>query len=399
MYRPKVDGDSVRVYFAVFLLVVALHYALVPAESIGSAQLVQWGRVLSSFVAASIVLSFGGVSNQANGLWVLFCVVVAWFIVLNFGANPSLLFLISMFVGAACMLAAAALNPAGKTLLSRALDALVYCWLFALIFQVLGYFAGYGVLDLHGMLHPYSAARIQGQGYFLRFTGVHIEPGTYANWMYGLLLLRLLVSGRIFDGLAIAAMLSILVTMSAWGLLTVLSYFLVMFFQIFRRNPVVARGKLTLIFVVVAVVAGLSILENYTFFLDTFDYFYNRAQLLDASGTAKVDAYGAFSIIFLDLIFSGLPLNVDFCNGCDSPQDAGIFVNLVVRGGLIFAVVMFGLIARSLVRIQGLFGLVLLLPLAFGKYFYFDPIFWFLVAFAAVSGSRSGVVSSKYAEE
>ncbi len=74
-----------------------------------------------------------------------------------------------------------------------------------------------------------------------RFSGLFNEPGTYANYIYVLLVLRVLARGR-YDGLGVLASLTMLLSMSLYGALFAVVYMLL--YALTARRKIVFWGAL-----------------------------------------------------------------------------------------------------------------------------------------------------------
>ena len=96
-------------------------------------------------------------------------------------------------------------------------DVVLMINLAALSIQFLYYVWAGELLQIHTLLFPSSASRVGDFLGFVRLGGLHLEPGTYANFMYALVVLRVLLGGALTDRLSILMLISIALTFSAWG--------------------------------------------------------------------------------------------------------------------------------------------------------------------------------------
>lgn len=378
----RIERRLFWLFLHVALAALAIHYFLTPFEVGAGGATPYTQRLFFGFVFLLLIGLGGRVEKRAEVLFLFFIVTAVWFVSINFPENIGSLLYFLAFLG--CALFSPALLGHGERLarFSLVLDYLLLFWLLSLVFQVVFYFATSSILDVHGFFHPSSAARIPTIGNLVRFTGVHIEPGTYSNWIFGLVLLRAVVSGRLYDKLALAAMASTALTMSAWGALAIGVYFSSLAIAILRSLDSRLVGRL-LVFVGLFAVFMVYLAGKYFDELwDFSQYLLARSELEDASGASKVTAFSGFVALILDVAVLGKSLNFDFCGGCLSPQDAGVFINLAVRGGVVFTVFLFGVIGLALVRVGGGAASLLLGPLAGAKFYYFDPIFWLIFGFS-----------------
>ena len=354
---------------------VGLHYLFNPSESGGSIMAILVRLIFGSvlFLMAFFITM---PKNRSAKLGYVFAFICIWFVLNNFPENTAELFLVFLFLGFGFVISAYLISESGAGMFSQGLDFLLAFWVTSLFLQVFLYFLTSEVLDFHKWMHPLSEARIAGVGQFVRFTGVLIEPGTYANWVYGLVILRGVSGNKLFDRLSLVSILSILITLSAWGFIAVAVYLL----AYFGRNLTYGGSKVYRRVMIGAflIIAVFSII--YVQFLsqisEIIEYLTSRSELSDGSGAAKVQAYDGFLNIFTRIFVFGQPVNFDFCNGCLSPQDAGLFVNLAVRTSILFALIVFFVIFKSVFRRYGFIACFCIFPLAFAKFFYYEPLFW-----------------------
>jgi hypothetical protein len=366
-----------------FLFFIGFHYLFNPSESVGSPLMAALIRIIAAGVVLfSLFLIYVPKRTFVNLTYVYFFICI-WFVLNNFPENASALFLIFLFIGIGLLVSVYIFSDYGieSGLVSRVLDYLLFFWVFSLLLQVSIYFLTAQVIDFHNWLHPLSEARINGVGLFVRFTGVLIEPGTYANWVYGVVVLRGISGKKMFDRLSLLSILSILMTMSAWGAMAVGVYMIAYISKnMTSGSRRMFRQKIVWIFILLAVSSAIYF-QFFTEFGEGINYLTDRSELADGSGVAKVQAYQGFFNLFTRIFFFGFPVNYDFCNGCLSPQDAGIFVNLAVRGGVVFALIVFFVIGNSVFKSYGLISCICIFPLVVAKYYYFEPLFWALFGF------------------
>ena len=358
------------------LVAIGFHYLFNPSESLVAQLAAILVRLVSAAVVSILIFAISRPKKNSTKLVYAFYFISIWFLLINFPNNTSTLVLLFSFIGFGFLISAHLAADAGVGIISKSFDFLLAFWVLSLFLQVFIYFLTSEVIDFHQWLHPLSEARITNVGSFVRFTGVLIEPCTYANWVYGLVLLRALSGGKLFDPLSLVAVLSILVTLSAWGA-SVVGIYLISYFvrNITLGKTRVYRRAVAVIFVLLIIFSV--IYSNFTVeFAEAIQYFEGRSELSDASGFAKLQAYQGFFNVFLRIFLVGLPVNYDFCGGCLSSQDAGIFVNMAVRAGIMFTGLVFLIIIKCFFRRYGAIACICIFPLVFAKYFYFEPLFW-----------------------
>ncbi|AMY70564.1 hypothetical protein [Frigidibacter mobilis] len=96
--------------------------------------------------------------------------------------------------------------------------------LIGLLLAAVTYYGAGLEIDFHGIMFPWSAARVREFMGFFRITGFQIEPGTYTATMYFCALLSAVLRRRIFGRVETLAVVSTLSTMSAWAAFAISSY-------------------------------------------------------------------------------------------------------------------------------------------------------------------------------
>lgn len=265
---------------------------------------------------------------------------------------------------------------------AQVLEALLIIAVAGLYLQ-LGIYLMTGVIEeLHAVIFPWSSSRsgeLEKFG-FARLSGIHIEPGTHAAYTVGLLILRKCFGKSLFDRLGFFSIVSAACTLSFWAILATVVYGFS--YVIGRAEGKGGMGKLFLSSALVVTLFVSSIFFLPTEFLDNVsEYFRARSELADGSGGSKVIAW-QFGLRELEgLAFFGLPVGVDYCNGCISPQDAGLVLNFFLYFGVASGAIFFCIYVFSLYRV-GRFSLLFFGGLfLFSKFFYFDSIVW-LIFFA-----------------
>lgn len=364
------------------IVAIGLNYLLNPSESLANPMIAKLARIFPVSLVFVIVLFVSPPKKRILSLFYPFLAISIWFILNNLLDNMLALLTLFLFIGLGFFLSGYLQYESDDQIVSRGLGFLLIFWVFSLFLQVLIYFVTSEVFDFHNWFHPWSEARVHDVGLFIRFTGVLIEPGTYANWVYGVVILRGIASKKLFDGLSVVSMLSIFITLSAWGILAVGVYLITYLLNeiVFNRDDSYKK-KLIVVGLLLATAALF-----YNWFsvevTDALQYISGRSDLIDESGASKVEAYDGFINILIRILLVGVPIDYDFCNGCLSPQDAGIFVNLAVRAGLVFALTIFFVIVKCIYRRYGYVACTCIFPLIFAKYFYFEPLFWGIFAFS-----------------
>jgi hypothetical protein len=367
-----------------------LHYLLTPFEASSATVTI----VVRAMFGAALALLFVCMAppgkrdaHRAVGWLSLLFVLLAITNRLQNGLELAMIFTF-MIIGFTVAICDSRAARTTSSALARPIQMLAAIWVGALVTQVGIFFLMGSLLDLHAISHPGSSSRLYGVVDLFRFTGFHIEPGTYSNWLFGLILLRGLATNKLFDRVALLAVSSVLLTFSLWGVAAFLTY-LTSYLLTHSRNGfrVATRslGASALVLTLCALIANAQLAEHIP---DLIAYFERRSELDDVSGTSKLQVFEAIRSLIWRVSLLGIPVNRDFCGGCSSPQDAGLLVNLAVRAGIPMAVAIFIVIGRALYRRHGTAGLLLLAPLAFAKYFLYEPLFWMIFGYSLIHPVR-----------
>jgi hypothetical protein len=369
----------------VFSIALGLHYFLNPSESSSGPQMARWIQLAAGFLSFVIVHLFDRSRQQNSRLIYLYAPICSWFTVINFPNNIVALFSLFMLLGSGFIFATRLRSESKGGPVSDAISLLLIFWVLSLLSQIVIYVFTGVVVDFHQLLHPYSEGRVQDIGSLIRFSGVQIEPGTYSGWVYGLVFLRGISSRKLFDGLSVVCILSILLTLSAWGIIAVLLYFLAYIFYQYYSGRFVSRGYGIVLFILLSTLLIIFYFQFSDNFASALQYLEFRSTLVDDSSGAKILAYDGFLSHLLRIAVIGTPVDYNYCNGCEHSQDVGIFINLAMRAGLVFATVIFIAIGRNVIERYGVVACLTLVPLAFAKYFYFESLFWAIVGFCLLN--------------
>lgn len=378
-------------FAGVILAAAILHFIITPAESAGSGFALYLRFALAIAAAVAVLLTH---MNQPllYRLPLPLCLLALFIMSINFPTTTWYAVVFSGFSLAMAVCSVALVAGPWQRVLRTAVDVVLFGWVSIFLLQMLAWHGAGLVVDFHHWIHPYSEARIfaDGESAVMRLTGPHIEPGTYANWVYGLILLRSILRRRWFDLPALAVMATTLLTFSLWSMIAAVFYFgaaLLSALSSFRTTGI-AR-LLGLLLVLSALVAFLPD----TLLTDAMDYLSYRVSADDGSGNSKMDAWTGFMRELVNVLVIGRPFHYDYCDGCPSPQDAGLFVNLVVRLGLLPALLLLAVVARGGLRTGGWTALVAMVPMLFAKFYVFDPIVWLIVGVCFLGSQRSSQVT------
>lgn len=252
------------------------------------------------------------------------------------------------------------------------IDFLLYFSVGFLILQFLEYYLIGRLFDYHNLVFPWSEARLPLYSSLARVGGIYIEPGTYANWVYAFLLFRLFADRNVNPLIVPLISSTMIFSMSAWGVIVGLYLLCVYATKKFDY-------KIVLYFLGAAV--GAYVVVLLVDLKDVWALLENRL-LYSGSRAVRDDTFQEFLGVLPDVVIFGLGFGNVFCVDCQSPQDAGLIISLVVVYGMAFTAFVLGVVLFFAYQQGGLRLLALCLPLLSAKLFYWEHVFWFLFMLA-----------------
>lgn len=327
------------------------------------------GRIISlparSLVFLLLLPSIYALSNISSpGLWAIFVTAAS---------------ILSMFVGIL-------FSKYDRNALF-VIDAVLGLHVIFLSLQALIFLTKNTLVEPHNWLFPASDSRSGFHLDVLRLGGAHIEPGTYANYMFLLLVMRTCLGGALNDRISVLTGVTLALTFSAWGILASSVYFAAVLAQEIFVKRAVGAG------VFLAASIGLLVLFAAYWWghLDwAINYFEVRFDITQGSAGSRKETWDAFLTSIDRFLVIGMPEAVSFCEMCQSPQDLGLWSQLVVRLGLFVAIAVFVFVIVASWR-QTL-SLQFMISFSFsGKYTLSDPVVWvFLMVLLAPLWNRRG---------
>lgn len=238
----------------------------------------------------------------------------------------------------------------------------------ALMFHLLGA----PIFDFHKMVFGSNSRFVEDYLNIARFSGLHVEPGTYANYIGCLAAILMLTSefSARFILLCFLAVLSVFVTNSGSSV-----YFvpvMIVLLGYLWRSKVRAIHLVLLMTAVYAYLLLSGVLEH----LET--RFFEQD---DGSLSHRIDGVNAWLALTIEGKLLGVGFANDPCVRCYY-QDIGMLFNLLTRGGIIL-VLSFSLILGRMLVANGLIltVLLILIPVNEKMFFYEAPIWlFFLIA-------------------
>ena len=306
-------------------------------------------------------------------LVVLFTLV--FHVVINKPVPPQFVLLI------AANLALAAVIYEARFAYRKEFEAAAACLLIinalAILFQVgLFYFVTHAIYDVHRLLFGTESRVAEDFLNIARFSGIHVEPGTYTNYVSCLLVIYVFSSdlSKKVMWISVISMFSVLMTHSASSMFFV-SVMLVLFGWLWRERITLPQ-----------VLAVLGAIVFYVYASNFLEHLLTRFGGDDGSMSLKVLGINTYLRTSVEEKLIGLGLGDEPCTACHY-QDVGVVLNLVSRGGIILAF-SFSLLLFRAMRMHGvlLATLIFSIPVYCIMSFYEAPI-WLFILFATSSAS------------
>jgi hypothetical protein len=238
------------------------------------------------------------------------------------------------------------------------------------------YFVTHAIYDIHRLLFGSESRVAEDFLNIARFSGIHVEPGLYTNYVSCLLAIYVFSSdlSKKVMWISVASMFSVLMTHSASSMFFV-SVMLLLFGWLWRDKITLPQVLLVLGAIVFYVYAS-----NFLVHLLT------RFGGHDGSMSLKVLGINTYFRTSVEEKLIGLGFGDDPCTACHY-QDIGVVLNLLSRGGIIMAL-SFSLIFYRAIRLHGLIlaTLIFSIPVYCIIQFYETPI-WLFILFATSSGA------------
>ena len=237
---------------------------------------------------------------------------------------------------------------------------------------LLFYLAGGPIVDFHKMIFGSDSRFVEDFLHIARFSGLQVEPGTYANYM-GCLAAILILSSAYTTRLVVTSFMAVLsVFMTNSGSSIYFVPVLVVLFGYVWRSKVRVVHLLVLVGAVLAYMAVSGVVEH----LETRFLEHDDGSLLH-----RVEGVHAWTALSLDEKFIGVGFGADPCVRCYY-QDIGMVFNLVTRGGVIVTLAFALMVGRMLVANGLVLGVILVLIPINEKMFFYDAAIWVFFLFA-----------------
>lgn len=246
---------------------------------------------------------------------------------------------------------------------------------FIVVQAVLFYAVTHSIFDFHKALFGSGSRFAEDYLNIARFSGIQVEPGTYANYIGCLSAILLLVaefSAKIL-WVSFLAVLSIFLTNSGSSV-----YFAPVLIALMAY---LWRSKIRIVHLLVLAVAIFA----YLFFSGVLTHLEDRFfEHDDGSLSHRVEGMHAYMTQSVEEKFFGVGFGSDPCIRCYY-QDIGVAFNLVTRGGALVTLSLVSILARS-IAVNGpiLATILFLIPLNEKMFFYEAPI-WLLLLLSSTS--------------
>jgi hypothetical protein len=245
--------------------------------------------------------------------------------------------------------------------------------LFIVLQATLFFATSTGMVDFYKMLFGSDSRFSEDYLNITRFSGFHVEPGTYANYMGCLLAIMILVS-------AFSERLVLLTCVSIIGIFLTNSGSSVYFVPLVTALGLYLwRKEIRPMHLIVLAAAIATYLLASGIVTHLEERFIN--QPADGSLTHRIEGLAAYRAKSVEEKFVGIGFVSDPCVRCHY-QDIGVLFNLSTRGGAVVTLALLAMLTR-MIRVNGLVltALLVLVPLN-EKMFFYEPPVWLFVLFA-----------------
>lgn len=239
---------------------------------------------------------------------------------------------------------------------------------------VLFYFVNHSIYDIHRSLFGAESRVAEDFLNIARFSGIHVEPGTYTNYVSCLLIIYVFSSdfSKKVMWITVVSMFSVLISHSASAMFFV-SSMLVLFGWLWRERITLPQ-----------VVMVLGAIVFYVFASNFIEHLLTRFGEHDGSMSLKVLGINTYLGSSVEEKLIGFGLADDPCSECHY-QDVGAVLNLVSRGGIIVTLSLSFLFLRA-IKLHGILLAALIFSISVYCIvsFYEAPI-WIFLLFATSS--------------
>lgn len=267
-----------------------------------------------------------------------------------------------------------------RTAYRKEFEAAVACLLIVNVVTLmvqagLFYFVTHTIYDVHKSLFKSESRVVEEYFNIARFAGIHVEPGTYTNFVSCLLAIYVFTAefSKKVMLLAVVTTISVLMTHSASSMFFV-SVLLLLLGWLWRRQVTAPQMLLVLATILVYVYAS-----------NFLDHLLTRFGGNDPSLSSKMLGINTYLDSSVEEKLIGFGFGRNPCIGCHY-QDIGVILNLISRGGIML-IFSFSLILFRAVKLHGIFLAVLIFSIpAYCIMYFFEAPIWLYILFATSSG-------------
>jgi hypothetical protein len=300
--------------------------------------------------------------------------VIEYLVILNIGHDIQYCVALVMFIAGGLVIGS--MFYAYKDLAIKIVSLYLMICIISVVINYVAYYIFGILLDLHSTVLPFGPGRQDSIG-FQRFSGVHIEPGTYVQWVFASVVI-LSVLQRQIGWLCIAAVTSAAMTLSTWALGAMIVFVGALMSQMLIRRGDHRHSRTAFLtslpFLVVFAAAYL------TGYLD--DYIGVTTLKLNESSRSyqfRETLYEMFWWRVDEMIFFGNPVSDSFCSNCESVNDIGLWANFFWTFGIIPAMALLAFLAYTCFRVFGLSVAAILMMIWMTKAPVYEPFIWILI--------------------
>ena len=268
--------------------------------------------------------------------------------------------------------------------LRAVIDAVLIINLAALAFQYLFYMWVGEIVHLHTLLFPSSESRAAEFLGFVRLGGLHLEPGTYSNFLYVLVVFRVLLGGALTARLSLLMLVSFALTFSTWGIAAFLVGMIAVALSAFSNQHRIGK---TLLSGFIVISSLLVVLFTTNLQEPVLSYLQVRLDPTQGSASFRRIAFNELVATFDRYVLLGMPMAEKFCASCQSPQDLGLWSQIIIRFGFFAAVFILVISVISAWKHSAITFILVLFAFT-GKYDVSTPITWLFLGLVLVPWYR-----------
>jgi hypothetical protein len=249
----------------------------------------------------------------------------------------------------------------------------------ALLVVFANFFLRGDIIDLHSMVFP-GAARTEQYGSVARIAGLHVEPGTYAQWTMAALFFRALITRSLGTPFNFAIVLTVALTFSLWAAMAVIVFLIGVLIEFILTRSTTTRWRAFLAIGLAGAaiyLVGTGLPQQFSD--DALGFFQLKLNNSESS-LDKLLATAEFWRTLPNNLVIGSPVTPGFCPACLAPTDVGLWANLIYYFGLLPMLFLFAAMAGQLLKWGIAFAVLAALMLVW-KASYFDPLLWLIIAF------------------